>query len=112
MVLNQDFREFVELLNEKEARYLVIGGYAVAYHGYPRYTKVIDFWIWLEEENAKKVVKAIEEFGFGSLGIVVDDLLDSENVIQLGHPPARIDLLTEIPAVEFQECYTNKKVLM
>ena len=69
-MLNPDFREFIELLNEKEARYLVIGGYAVAFHGYPRYTKDVDFWIWLDEENAEKVVATINEFGFKSLGIV------------------------------------------
>ena len=110
-MLNPDFREFIELLNEKEARYLVIGGYAVAFHGYPRYTKDVDFWIWLDEENAEKVVATINEFGFKSLGIVVDDLLDKENIIQLGRPPARIDLLTDIPAVNFEECYAKREVV-
>lgn len=111
MVLNPDFREFIKLLNEKGAKYLVIGGYAVALHGYPRYTKDVDFWIWLDQENAAKVVETIDDFGFKSLGIVVDDLLDKENVIQLGYPPARIDLLVDIPAVDFEECYAKKKVI-
>ena len=110
MVLNPDFREFIELLNEKEVDYLVIGGYAVAYHGHPRYTKDLDFWIWLNRENAEKVVDSINSFGFKSLGIVVEDLLDSDNIIQLGYPPARIDLLTDIPGVDFQECYTKREI--
>ena len=56
MVLNQDFREFIEQLNDKKVKYLVVGGYAVAYHGYPRYTKDIDFWIWLDDENASNMI--------------------------------------------------------
>lgn len=72
MVLNTDFREFIELLNAKEVKYLVVGGYAVAYHGYPRYTKDIDFWIWLNRENAERVVEVIKEFGFDSMGLTVE----------------------------------------
>ena len=73
MILNQDFREFIGLLNEKGVKYLVVGGYAVAYHGYPRYTKDIDLWIWLDRENADKIVDALKEFGFASLDIQVED---------------------------------------
>lgn len=105
MVLNKDFREFIKLLNDKGVKYLVVGGYAVAFHGYPRYTKDIDFWIWLNPQNAEKVIEAIAEFGFASLGLTADDLLDKENVIQLGYPPARIDLLTDLLNVDFETCY-------
>ncbi len=65
----------------------------------------------MDEENAEKVIAAVNDFGFASLGIMVSDLLDKENVIQLGYPPARIDLLTDIPAVNFEECYTKREVV-
>lgn len=105
MVLNKDFKEFITLLNEREVKYLVIGGYAVAYHGYPRYTKDIDFWIWLNKENANKIIGVIKEFGFGTLGVTADDFLDENNVVQLGFPPVRIDLISDLAAVDFEECY-------
>lgn len=105
MVLNKDFKEFIELLNERKVKYLVIGGYAVAYHGYPRYTKDIDFWIWLNKENAAKIIGVIKEFGFGMLGVTLEDFLDKNNVIQLGFPPVRIDLISDLSAVDFEECY-------
>ena len=109
MVLNQDFREFIELLNVKKVKYLVVGGYAVAYHGYPRYTKDIDLWIWLDRQNAERVIEVLKDFGFDSLGIQTEDLLDPENVIQLGYPPARIDLLTDLSGVEFEDCYSKRE---
>ena len=109
MVLNKDFREFIELLSEKQAKYLVVGGYAVAFHGYPRYTKDIDLWIWLNRENAEKVIEVLKDFGFSSLKISVEDLLTVDNVIQLGYPPARIDLLTDMGVLDFEECYLKKE---
>lgn len=110
-MLNQDFREFIGLLNEKNVKYLVVGGYAVAYHGHPRYTKDIDLWIWLDRENAEKVVEALREFGFDSLGIQVEDFLDPENVIQLGYPPARIDLLTDLSDLDFEDFYPKREAV-
>ena len=77
-MLNQDFREFIESLNDNGVRYLVIGGYAVALHGYPRYTKDIDIWIDLSPENAANMVKALEQFGFGSLQLQAADFLVPE----------------------------------
>jgi hypothetical protein len=74
-VLNQDFREFIQSLNGNHVRYLVIGGYAVALHGYPRYTKGIDIWIEMSPDNAARMVKALEQFGFGSLGLQAADFL-------------------------------------
>ena len=111
MVLNQDFREFIELLNEKGVKYLVIGGYAVAFHGYPRYTKDIDFWIWLDEKNAERMLEVLHDFGFTSLGIKKEDFLDENMVIQLGYPPNRIDLLTDLEAVNFESCYESRNVM-
>lgn len=92
-MLNQDFKEFIASLNANQVRYLVIGGYAVAFHGYPRYTKDIDIWIERNEANAARMVEALEDFGFGSLGLQADDFVEADQIIQLGYPPARIDLV-------------------
>ena len=107
-MLNQDFKEFIISLNDNLVRYLVIGGYAVAIHGYPRYTKDIDIWIEPTPENASRIVKALEQFGFGSLGLKAEDFLVPDQVIQLGYPPNRIDLLTTASGVEFGTCYASR----
>jgi hypothetical protein len=108
MILNPDYKEFFQLLNANEVRYLIVGGYAVAYHGYPRYTKDIDVWIWISPENAERVVKTLGDFGFESLGLGVDDFLEGDTVIQLGFAPNRINLIMGIPGVDFQKCYASK----
>ena len=81
MVLDKDFKEFIELLNVHKVKYLVIGGYAVNFHGYPRYTKDIDFWIY--KDNISNLLKAIAAFGFDSLGLDMEDFTNPENIIQL-----------------------------
>jgi hypothetical protein len=106
-VLNPDFKEFIQSLNDNGARYLIIGGYAVAFHGYPRYTKDLDVWVEMTAENAARVVKALNEFGFASLGLKEADFLVSDQIIQLGYPPHRIDIFTTLPGVEFSTCYPS-----
>lgn len=108
-MLSQDFREFIESLNENNVRYLVVGGYAVAFHGHPRYTKDLDIWIGRSAENVEQLLEALEDFGFGSLGLVPQDFLEPDQVIQLGYPPNRIDILNSLAGLDFEECY-NKKV--
>ena len=108
MILNPDFKEFFQLLNANNVRYLIIGGYAVAYHGYPRYTKDVDIWIWIDFENAERVVKTLKDFGFASLELKVEDFLAPDTIIQLGHAPNRIDLIMGVPGVDFEECYGNR----
>lgn len=107
-VLSQDFKEFIQSLNDNHVRYLVIGGYAVAFHGHPRYTKDLDVWIDLSQENAERMVAALAQFGFASLGLQAKDFLDPDQVIQLGHPPNRIDILTALAGVDFENCYAKK----
>jgi hypothetical protein len=107
-MLSKDFKEFIELLNVHSVRYLVVGGYAVAFHGYPRYTKDLDVWIELSPENAENVINALEEFGFGSLGLKTDDFLESDQIIQLGYPPNRIDILTTLKEINFKDCFKAK----
>ena len=107
-MLNPDFREFIELLNGNDVQYLVIGGYAVAMHGYPRYTKDIDVWINMTAENAQRVLNVLAEFGFASLGLKLEDFVTPDQVIQLGYPPSRIDILTTPDGVNFEECFEKK----
>lgn len=111
-MLSQDFKEFIESLNANGVRYLVVGGYAVAIHGYPRYTKDIDVWIDSNPENAARLIKAIEQFGFGSLGLKETDFLDADQVVQLGYPPNRIDIISTLAGVEFEVCYQCKVQLL
>ncbi len=108
MVLNKDFREFIELLNQNEVKYLIVGGYAVAVHGYPRYTKDIDIWIFTNEHNLKKIINVINEFGFKSTELKEKDFKGKDTVVQLGLPPNRIDLITELDGVEFDDCFDSK----
>ena len=111
MMLTQDFREFFQSLNDHNVRYLVVGGYAVAFHGHPRYTKDIDVWIGTDKTNAEKLIDALRAFGFGSLGLEAEDFLDPDEIIQLGYPPNRIDLLTALKGVDFDTCYASRIVV-
>jgi hypothetical protein len=106
--LNQDFKEFIQFLNANNVRYLVVGGYAVAIHGHPRYTKDLDIWLEMSPENAENLIQALKQFGFGSLGLQSQDFLTPNQIIQLGYPPHRIDLLTNIDGVDFANCYPSR----
>jgi hypothetical protein len=86
----------------------VVGGYAVALHGHPRYTKDLDVWIESSPENAENIMRALDEFGFGSVGLKPDDFLQPDQIIQLGFPPNRIDILTTLKGLKFEECYATK----
>ena len=110
-MLTADFKEFAVLLNSNGVKYLVVGGYALAAYGHPRYTGDLDFWIGTAADNADKVLLALDQFGFKSLGIRKQDLTEPNQVIQLGFPPVRIDLLTSIDGVDFDDCYARRLVL-
>lgn len=110
-MLSQDFKEFVELLNNHQVEYLIVGGYAVGVHGHPRYTGDLDVWINTTMENAKKMIKVLNDFGFSSFGLTEADFIKSGNVIQMGYPPFRIDVLTTVDGVEFENCYQNKIIV-
>jgi predicted nucleotidyltransferase len=108
-MLSQDFKEFVELLLKHKVEYLIVGGYAVSVHGHPRFTGDLDIWLNPTTENASKIVTVVNEFGFGSFKLTIADFTKEGNIIQLGYPPLRIDLLTAIDGVAFVDCYANKK---
>ena len=108
MVINKDFKEFIQLLNQNNVKYLVVGGYAVAFHGHPRYTKDLDVWIWINELNAVNLIRSLKEFGFQSLELKPEDFLKPGYIIQLGYPPNRIDLITEVQGVDFNTCFESR----
>jgi predicted nucleotidyltransferase len=108
MQFDRDFKEFLGCLTAHDVRFLVVGGYAVAFHGHPRYTGDLDLWVWTGAENAESLLTALGDFGFGSVGLVVNDFTEPGRVVQLGYPPVRIDLLTSIDGVEFEACFERR----
>ena len=109
MEVQKDFREFLELLNEHEVKFIIVGGYALAFHGAPRFTGDIDVFVKPDHENAKRILNALADFGFSSLDITIDDFQDQNKVIQLGLPPVRIDLITSISGVTWEEADASKE---
>lgn len=103
-----DFEEFFRLLNEHKVKYLVVGGYAFAVHAYPRFTNDLDIWIDKDVENAENILQVLKDFGFQELEITNEDLMNPDRIIQLGYPPLRIDLLTDIDGVDFSTAWENK----
>ncbi len=111
-MLNNDFKEFAELFNANGVEYLVVGGYALAAFGHPRYTGDLDFWVGASATNAQRVHQCLIQFGFGSLGISADDFSKPDQIVQLGRPPARIDILTSIDGVDFDACFERREVFV
>ena len=110
MEVSKDFEEFFESLNSNKARYLVVGGYAFGIHAKPRFTGDMDIFIDSQKDNAGRILKALNEFGFGGLNVTIDDLTKPDQVIQFGYQPLRIDLLTSISGVTFSQAWNNKVV--
>ena len=111
MQLDPDFREFVESFVANDVRFLIVGGYAVAAHGLPRYTGDLDAWIWVSPMNAERVLRSLEAFGFSGLGLTEDDFIKPDSVIQLGYPPYRIDILTSVEGVEFDDAWSRRVIV-
>jgi predicted nucleotidyltransferase len=108
-ILPQDFRVFLKLLNSRRIEYLLIGGYAVGYYGYPRATADMDIWIAVSKENARKVTEAIKDFGMNAPALSEGIFLEPGKIIRMGYPPIRIEVLTEISGVNFKRCYARRK---
>jgi hypothetical protein len=106
--LPKDFKEFLKLLNENNVKYLLIGGYAVGFHGYPRATNDIDFWVEKSEENANNLLTVIRKFGFDQPELSKDLFLQSNNLIRMGKEPIKIEIMIDIEGVIFAECYKNR----
>jgi hypothetical protein len=101
----KDYEEFLSLLNKHKVRYCIIGAFALAFHARPRYTQDIDILVEASTDNAKKILKVLDEFGFGSLNPTAEDLTAEGNIIQLGYEPVRIDIMTPIKGLDFSEVW-------
>lgn len=110
-MLNRHFQEFIELLEKRGVEYLVVGGYAVGFHGFPRYTGDLDVFIAISEENSDRILKVFEEFGFAELGLKPEDFLEEEIVVEIGREPLKIQVLTGIDGVTFEDCYSDREFL-
>jgi len=108
--LPPDFKEFLKLLKEYDVRYLLIGAYAVNYHGYIRATGDMDIWIAIHPENAKKIVTVLKIFGFDHPDLNTELFLHEKKIIRMGVPPVRLEITTSISGVEFEECYQTRIV--
>jgi hypothetical protein len=108
--VENDYKEFLRLLNKHKAKYCVVGAYAVAFYATPRYTKDIDVFVDQTRDNAKKVLAALHEFGFKQLNLTEDDLMQENSIIQLGYEPVRIDLVTAIDGCSFGDVWKNRKI--
>ena len=108
MEIPEDFSELLKSLNSNRVEYLIVGGYALGYHGAPRYTGDLDLFVGTDFENATALIQSIDDFGFGSLGLEKKDFTEPGNVIQIGHPPIRVDFLTQISGVDWTEAWENR----
>jgi hypothetical protein len=110
MEVQKDFREFLALLNAHEVEFMIVGGYALAFHGAPRFTGDIDVFVKPDPGNARRIILALADFGFSSLDLTIDDFQDPDKVVQLGVPPVRIDIITSISGVTWEEAYASKEL--
>ena len=108
--IDDDFLEFLRLLTDHKVRYVVIGGYAVAFHGYPRYTGDIDIFVEISKSNAKKLVQVFKDFGYDVPNLREEMFLNRGKIIRIGEPPNRLEVLMGISGVSFEECYRNRIV--
>lgn len=109
MEAQPDYKELLELFNAREVEFLIVGAYALAFYGSPRTTGDIDLLINPSPENAARVLAALDDFGFGSLGLTADDFQTPERVVQLGVPPVRIDILTSLSGITWDEARNGKQ---
>jgi len=110
-LLPRDFKEFLKLLNANNVEYLLIGGYAVGYYGYPRATADMDIWIAMNPANADRVVTVLKEFGFDQPDLSANLFLKEKQIIRMGVPPFRIELVTTISGVSFSECFAQRELM-
>jgi len=108
MRIEKDFKEFIELLNKNSVRYLIVGGYAFSFYAESRFTKDIAFFVEGSEDNAERLLNALAEFGFKSIGLSKDDFIKPGDIVQLGFPPVRIDLMTSVTGLDFAAAWENR----
>ena len=106
--LPNDFKEFLRLLRARGVEYLVVGGWAVIYHGYPRATDDLDVWIAVSPTNAERIVNVFREFGFDVPELSTDLFLKDDSLVRIGVEPVRIEVMTSISGVNFEDCYSGR----
>ncbi len=108
MEVQPDFRDLLELFNKHQVEFLLVGGYALAFHGAPRYTGDMDIFVQLSPQNATRIMAALKEFGFGSVGLTAEDFQKENMVIQLGVPPVRVDIVTSLTGISWEDAYSDR----
>lgn len=111
MILDRNFREFIGLLDARGVEYIIVGGHAVAFHGFPRYTGDLDIFVARSAPNARALLHVFRAFGFGDLALQENDFLTEDLVIEIGREPLKIQVLTGIDGVTFEECFAERIVL-
>lgn len=107
-MLDEDLRELLALFISHHVEFLVAGGHAVAFHGYPRYTEDLDLYVRADATNASRIIAALDAFGFGEVGLKAEDFVADDRVIQLGRAPNRIDMLTRLWGVDFEQAWARR----
>src|SRR4030043_819749 len=108
MEVQKDFKELLELLNKHNVEYMIVGGYALAFHGAPRYTGDLDIFIRPDSMNAQRIMRALKDFGFESVGLTEEDFKKPDNVIQLGVPPVRVDIVTSLTGIPWESALEQR----
>jgi hypothetical protein len=108
MEVQKDFKELLELFNRHNVKYIIVGGYALAFHGAPRYTGDLDIFVRPDSMNAQRIMRALEAFGFESVGLTAADFEKPDNVIQLGVPPVRVDIVTSLTGISWESAFENR----
>ncbi|MBN1476031.1 hypothetical protein JXA47_04695 [Candidatus Sumerlaeota bacterium] len=109
MEVQPDFRELLALFSAHEVEFLIVGGYALAHHGAPRFTGDLDLLVRSVPDNAQRILRALAEFGFGSLDLTMDDFVTPDRVVQLGVPPVRVDIVTSVTGVSWEEAWAGRE---
>lgn len=108
MEVQPDYRDQLALFNANEVDYMIVGAYALAFHGAPRYTGDIDIFVKPDPINAQRIMAALDEFGFGSVGLTAADFESRDKVIELGVPPVRVDIITSLTGVSWEDAVTGR----
>lgn len=108
MEVQPDFRDLLGLFNVHKVEYMIVGAYALAFHGVPRFTGDLDIFIKPDSENARRILEALDEFGFKSVGLTLEDFQSADKVVQLGVPPVRVDIMTSLTGVSWEEALSGR----
>ncbi|MDR2923561.1 MAG: nucleotidyltransferase [Treponema sp.] len=111
MILNSDYRDILHILSERKAKFILVGAYAIAAHGYPRSTLDIDLWVMPDHENAVLVLHALEDFGAPTGDLSLDDLQKEGIIFQIGVAPRRIDIITSVDGLKFEDAYSHSEIV-